>query len=96
MSAFYIGQRVKKVRGNSIGVTATVVTLAYNAITQSDMQVRVDQSAVATNVIFHYQITRPAGTVGWAQSHQWELIIPDGLESLEEINALYEPQGVTA
>lgn len=95
MSRFYVGQPIKKCRGEmNIGVTAVVVAFHTFMPHGHTMQVRV--TSPATQVLFGEYCAAPVGTECLADPDDWEPIIPEGLESLEEINALYEPQSETA
>lgn len=97
MSAFYIGQKIKKVRGPAnLGLTAVVVEFGSHPFSPgTDMRVRADRQVEAVNIFDRSTRIAPAGSEGWTRSALWEPIIPDGLESLEEINALWTPEPAT-
>lgn len=92
MSRFYIGQQIKKTRGeNNLGATATVSGFDHDYADSLVMQVVAHEPWTSRDGVVH-----AAGTEGWTDPANWEPLVPPGLESLQEINALYEPQGVPA
>lgn len=92
MSLFYIGQPIKKARGCAIGVTATVTAVGVPNLLRPEATMWVRVHAPCIGVAgFRFA----SGDEAAANPDEWEPIIPDGLESIEEINQLYEPQEVT-
>ena len=71
VTAFFVGQRVKKVRGHSIGITGVVV--AKEPESGYDISIRVDSSCVDD-----FGCTGPAGAVASCRGDEWEPILPEG------------------
>lgn len=95
MSAFYIGQRVRIVRTDkcpeALQREATVIGSLREALLKDG------------HTYFGYEISvdgigrfSPRGNWYCFPAEYLEPIIPPGLESLAEINALYEPEPVSA
>lgn len=73
MSRFRVGQRVKKVRGSQVGMTATVIGFdvsPYTRLMGDDMRVRIDGSW--TNGL---DGIKPGGSEGTTVSAYWEPIL---------------------
>ncbi len=89
---FYVGQRVKKVRGSdNLGLEAVVV-----AVMGPHIRVRCCRAAIFYEPFGDVGRQASAGTEGNTQACNWEPILPEGMESIEEALKLWEPQGETA
>ena len=94
MGAFYVGQRVRKVRGLlNIGMEGIVAALNPQRSNGRTVATVYPFAAYGANQRGMVREV-PAGTLLWANPNDLEPIIPEGLESLAEINALYEPEPV--
>lgn len=90
MSAFYVGQKVKKVRGKcGIGITGTVTSSPAKRtdLPGDRIDVLLDAPTFNERGIF-FAVGEETAT----PPELWEPIIPPGLESIEEINALWETE----
>lgn len=96
MSSFYIGQRVRIARAKNpqfSGREATITSSLTVARLVSDPLTPKWGYDVSVAGIGNKDLN---GLSLFAEPWQLEPILPSGLESIEEINALYEPQGVSA
>lgn len=100
MARFYVGQRVKKVRGKAnIGVTGIVVGFDVGilaALDGYDVVVQVTSPAVGTK-----RGPCPAGTIGATRALDWDPIQPDGHKACDtdfklDLDRLLEREGVSA
>lgn len=74
MSAFFVGQRVKKVRGNvGVGITGRVVSLDASEYNNADLIVRIDAAVVNLSG----DVFAPGECCGVKRA-QWEPILPSG------------------
>lgn len=90
MSAFYFGQKVRKVRGQwNVGHTGTVC--GFDPFDPNGFMVAVRLDAASIGMRNGEIIDVPAGFEVWDSPDHLEPILPDGLESLDRINELYEP-----
>lgn len=80
MSKFFVGQRVKKVRGrDAIGMTGTVSEIG--GFGEYSVRVRMDGDAVGTKGGRPALV--PAGRPGWCRACDLEPIQPDGAQPSE-------------
>lgn len=94
--SFYIGQRVKKVRGGvNEGLTGTVAGTDYGCPFGLTLAVHVDSSCTVHRILGKSHVIR-AGEIAWGKHENFEPILPPGLESPAEIAALYEPEDAIA
>lgn len=90
---YKIGTRVKKVRGEQVGLTGVTCNgpdvAGKDLLSHNDMFVLVDQPWTAGN-----NALRQAGKIGQTHSQYWEPIIPDGsnVPSEASINELLDPK----
>jgi len=100
MANFYVGQRVKKVRGvANVGLTGTIIglgTYTHGANgerfpTAADLLLKADREW--TNVD---GISLPPSTAGHWLRDFWEPIIPEGYAITDWSACLWQPEGVAA
>lgn len=92
MSAFYVGQKVRKVRGTgNIGLTGTVSGFDQSQSDGCTISWRLDTEFIGMQMNGK-KVSIPAGSEAWDNPHHLEPILPAGLESLDRINELYEPE----
>lgn len=88
MSAFYVGQRVRIIGADNhprlIGREGVIVSAEYDYFGMGHEVVVQGEESWFFDGVFH------------CNTYHLEPIAPPGLESLEEINALYEPSPVEA
>lgn len=83
MARFYVGQRVKKVRGKSgVGVTGQVLMIGGdNRDARWSMFVRTDKPI--QRVYVESGIFADIGSEGWTDQDLWEAILPEGHQPAE-------------
>lgn len=100
MSRFYVGQRVKKVRGkNDHGATGVVVEIGrwthdqegLSVGTPCDLRIRNDRGWMNAKGNI-----RPAEIIAYARSEHWEPITDPGRELVPWSACLWRPEGVGA
>ena len=80
MARFFVGQRVKKVRGEyNVGLTGVITSVDNED--EIDIEVAVDASCVGT--CEGIPMTFMAGEKVWWPSHLWEPILPEGAQPSE-------------
>lgn len=92
MSAFYVGQRVKLTRPRLPIHVGDEGLIAYLGGDPRGMEM--DGFVMAPVGPCNCIVRWDDGDTTPQHTHQLEPILPPGLESLEEINALYEPSPV--
>ncbi|KRD71411.1 hypothetical protein [Lysobacter sp. Root96] len=91
MTAFYITQRVRKVRGNrNVGATGTVAEFDPRDPIGATLGVRHDMAMGCVDVFFQEIGQMAAGTLVWGSPDDYEPILPAGLEDPERVASLYE------
>jgi hypothetical protein len=91
MTAFYLGQRVRKARGElCVGWTGTVA--GVDPMDPRGLGVRMDIGGLG---ISHRDRPRAfgAGEILWGYPDEFEPITPDGMEPITETLALWLPEG---
>lgn len=85
MAKFFVGQRIKKVRGEYVGGVARVCAEEphhFNAIAGCDITVIAEVGTNATSVMGYVVFVAP-GEKADTRSADWEPIIPDGHRASE-------------
>lgn len=105
MPKFYMGQKIKKVRGNTnLGATGRVVGFKYypqGAIVDDDWSLRpwkalspldlqIQMDASWVNTLHQPQ---PRARIAYSESELWEPIVPDGEKKIEWKDCLFSPNG---
>lgn len=105
MARFFVGQRVKKVRGKSnIGATGRVVSLYCYApgelihdpwvLFPYTLKFPIDFQVQMDNDWVNTQgVPQPKARIGYAYSDDWEPIVPDGEKKIEWEESLFIPDG---
>lgn len=88
--SFYIGQRVR------LRYVRESLHPAWFAGAEGMIAARNHPVADFNGYVYHWHVITDGGAHGVPIEDQLEPILPPGLESLEEINALYEPIEVHA
>lgn len=99
MATFFVGQRVRKVRGeNSIGATGVVEGFDHQRSDKYIMKVQLTSSATVSGEYLSFTISRAIGPgeSGWARPDDWEAIQYDGMQPAEWSECLWQPEGVSA
>ena len=92
MAAFYVGQRVRKVGGDwNIGMTGVVAEIDPNDPFGYTLGVILDGHAICE---MNGRLSIEIGFIGFGAPEHFEPILPPGLESDAEIDALYEPEPI--
>lgn len=90
MSAFFVGQRVRKARGWNVGLTGTVAEI--DPFDDRGLGVVMDGPGVGFSPSDKIRLF-PAGALVFGYPHEWEPILPEGWKVGEWSDCVWKPEG---